>query len=308
MTAGAAADDGLAIVAQVRSGARRALDVTEETLATIAAGDDAINSFTSVFADRARREAARVDAVIAAGEDPGPLAGIPFAVKNLFDVAGEVTVSGSSISRADPPATNDAAAVAGMVGAGAVLVGALNMDEYAYGFTTENSHYGPCRNPHDLARVAGGSSGGSGAAVAAGFVPLSLGSDTNGSVRVPAALCGIFGLKPTYGRLSRRGMYPFCGSLDHVGVLARSVRDLAISFDVLHGHDPGDPVTSTRARQPISGALGDGISGLRIAVLGDYFARGATAEALAVVELSPKHSAPTRVSLSPRRPGHVARP
>jgi AtzE family amidohydrolase len=283
MTAGAA-DDGTAIAAQVRSGQRRAIDVTEDALAAIEAGDGAINSFTSVFAGRARRDAARVDAMIAAGGDPGPLAGVPFAVKNLFDVAGEITVSGSSISRDDSPATADAVAVTGMVRAGAVLVGALNMDEYAYGFTTENSHDGPCHNPHDRARVAGGSSGGSAAAVAAGFVPLSLGSDTNGSVRVPAALCGIFGLKPTYGRISRRGMYPFCGSLDHVGLLARSVRDLAVSFDVLHGHDPGDPVTSTRPRQPVSGALEGDVSGLRIAVLDDYFAHGAAAEALAVVE------------------------
>jgi AtzE family amidohydrolase len=172
--------------------------------------------------------------------------------------------------------------------AGAVLVGALNMDEYAYGFTTENSHYGPCHNPHDLSRVAGGSSGGSGAAVAAGFVPLGLGSDTNGSVRVPASLCGIFGLKPTYGRLSRRGMYPFCASLDHVGVLARSVRDLATSFDVLHGHDPGDPVTSPRPPAPVSGEIspgGKGVDGLRIALLGDYFQRGAADEALAAVNV-----------------------
>lgn len=279
-------DDGLAIAADVRAGKTTAVATAEAALAAIEAGDGAINSFTAVFADRAREEAKRIDALVAAGEDPGPLAGVPYAVKNLFDVAGEVTVAGSAISREDPPAAADAAAVAAMRQAGAVLIGALNMDEYAYGFTTENSHFGPCHNPHDLSRVAGGSSGGSGAAVAAGFVPITLGSDTNGSVRVPASLCGIFGLKPTYGRLSRRGMYPFCGSLDHVGVLARSVRDLAVSFDVLHGHDAGDPVTSTRPPSPVAGDVAEGIDGLRIAVAGDYFARGATAEALAGVTVA----------------------
>ena len=124
------------------------------------------------------------------------------------------------------------------------------MDEYAYGFTTENSHYGPTRNPVDLARVAGGSSGGSGAAVAAGFVPLTLGSDTNGSLRVPAALCGILSLKPTYGRVSCRGVLPFCDTLDVVGPLATSVRDLAVSFDVLHGYDAEDPLSVDRPRDP----------------------------------------------------------
>ena len=231
-------DDAYAIARQVRTGAVTASAVAEQALARIEAGDAAINSFTSVLPERARADARRVDALVAAGRDPGPLAGVPYAVKNLFDVAGEVTVAGSRISAGDQPASEDASAIASLRDTGAVLVGALNMDEYAYGFTTENTHYAPCHNPHDLTRVAGGSSGGSGAAVAAGFVALALGSDTNGSVRVPAALCGVFGLKPTYGRLSRRGMYPFCGSLDHVGVLARSVRDLALLFDVLQGYDP----------------------------------------------------------------------
>ena len=140
-----------------------------------------------------------MDRVVAAGGDAGPLAGVPFAVKNLFDVAGLVTLAGSIINRDHAPAARDAAAVRALGRAGAVLVGALNMDEYAYGFTTQNSHYGPTRNPHDPARLAGGSSGGSAAAVAAGLVPLGLGSDTNGSIRVPASFCGVLGLKPTYG-------------------------------------------------------------------------------------------------------------
>jgi len=157
-----------------------------------------------------------------AGAALPPLAGVPYAVKNLFDVQGLTTLAGSRINRDRPPAKQDAVLVARMRAAGAVLLGALNMDEYAYGFTTENTHYGPTRNPHDPSRTAGGSSGGSAAAVAAGLVPIALGSDTNGSIRVPSSLCGIFGLKPTYGRLSRSGTYPFVASLDHLGPFARS--------------------------------------------------------------------------------------
>lgn len=275
--------DGTAIAEQVRAGDISAAAVAERALADIEGGDGPINSFTAVWPERARADAARVDQTIAAGRDPGPLAGVPVAVKNLFDVAGYVTVAGSRISATDPPAAADAEAVARLVAAGAVVVGALNMDEYAYGFTTENSHYGPCHNPHDGSRVAGGSSGGSAAAVAAGLVPITLGSDTNGSVRVPAALCGVFGLKPTYGRISRRGVYPFCASLDHVGVLARSVRDLAAAFDVLHGHDPADPATSARPPEPVTAMVGRGIGGLRLAVAGGYFESGATDDSLEVV-------------------------
>jgi AtzE family amidohydrolase len=276
-------EDAVGIARDVRAGNRSAVDVAQRALAAIEAGDDAINSFTAVVAERALADARRIDALVEAGEDPGPLAGAPFAVKNLFDVAGEVTVAGSKISAEDPPAGADAEAVTRLRDAGALLIGMLNMDEYAYGFTTENAHFGACRNPFDLARVAGGSSGGSGAAVAAGFVPLTLGSDTNGSVRVPAALCGVFGLKPTYGRVSCQGMLPFCDTLDAVGALARSVRDLAVSFDVLHGHDPRDPISVERPREP-AGDLDAGIDGLRIAVADGYFARGGSPAALGVVD------------------------
>jgi AtzE family amidohydrolase len=272
--------------------------VAERALAAIAAGDEAVNSFTSVVAERALADARAVDARLAAGEDPGPLAGAPFAVKNLFDVAGEVTVAGSRISSADPPAVADAEAVARLCRAGAVLVGMCNMDEYAYGFTTENSHYGACRNPFDLDRVAGGSSGGSGAAVAAGFVPLTLGSDTNGSVRVPAALCGVFGLRPTYGRISCRGILPFCETLDTVGPLARSARDLAASFHVLHGYDPGDPASVEVASEPPPD-LDGGIDGLRFAVADGYFARGGVPAALdAVGEVADALGVTRRVTLA----------
>lgn len=275
----------MAIASDVRSGRVSARSVTEGALRAIDVGDGAINCFTSVRGDRAQEQARRIDELVAAGDDPGPLAGVPFAAKNLFDVAGEVTLAGSVINADLPPAAQDAFAIARLSQAGAVLIGLLNMDEYAYGFTTENSHYGPCHNPHDLNRVAGGSSGGSGAAVAAGFVPLTLGSDTNGSVRVPAALCGVLSLKPTYGRVSRRGMFPFCASLDHVGVLGITVADLAVSFDILHGHDPADPVSADRPREDVLGGLDRGMEGLRLAIADGHFARGGTPEALSAVSV-----------------------
>jgi AtzE family amidohydrolase len=228
----------------------------------------ALNAFTRLLADEALADAARVDDAIAAGRDPGPLAGVPFAVKNLFDVEGVVTLAGSKINRDQPPAHRDAAAVQRLRAAGAVLVGTLGMDEYAYGFTNENTHYGPVRNPHDRARTAGGSSGGSAAAVAGGCVPLALGTDTNGSIRVPASLCGLFGLKPTFGRIATAGVAPFAPSLDHVGFLARSVRDLALAFDLTSG------------QEEVSSKLSRGIGGLRIGQAGGYFEEEASAQAL----------------------------
>ena len=215
---------------------------------------------------------------------------MPFAVKNLFDVAGLTTLAGAKIERDKPPAATDALLVQRLSNAGAVLLGALNMDEYAYGFTTENSHFGPTRNPHDLTRVAGGSSGGSAAAVAAGQVPLSLGSDTNGSIRVPASLCGVFGLKPTYGRLPRTGSYPFVASLDHLGPFARSTRDLALAYDLMQGHDDRDPACAARPAEPTAQLLAPGADGLqglqslRVGVLGGWFREMAQPEARAAVD------------------------
>lgn len=278
------AADGLGLAAAVRVGRVSARSVTDAALERIGARGPATNAFTTVLADSARADADRVDATIAAGRDAGPLAGLPFAVKDLFDVAGVTTLAGSRINRERPPAARDAAAVGALRAAGAILVGALTMDEYAYGFTTENAHYGPVRNPHDPTRVAGGSSGGSGAAVGAGMVPLALGSDTNGSVRVPAAFCGVYGLKPTYGRISRRGTVLFAGSFDHVGALGRSVRDVAAALDVMQGPDPHDPVCAPRPAEPSLPRLHEGIEGLRIAVLGGHFAQGGEPEALAAVE------------------------
>jgi len=247
--------------------------VIEAALARIAARDGVFNAFTTVTAERARKKAATIDETIAAGGDPGPLAGAPFAVKNLFDISGASTLAGAKINADLPPAPRDATLIERMELAGAVLLGGLNMGEYAYDFTGENSHYGPSRNPRDPSRMTGGSSGGSGAAAAGGLVPITLGSDTNGSIRVPSSLCGLFGLKPTYGRLSRARSFPFVDSLDHLGPLARSTEDLALSFDAMQGPDEDDPVCTERPAMPTLPLLDQGIGGLRIAVAGDYFER-----------------------------------
>src|SRR2546429_9337178 len=193
--------DGLSAAEIAQAVARRkmsALDVTEAALARIKKHDPVLNAFTDVTADRARAKARAVDAAIASGKSAGPLAGVPFAVKNLFDVKGLSTRAGSKINRDLPPSSRDATLVERLEAAGAILIGALNMGEYAYDFTGENVHDGNARNPHDPQRMTGGSSSGSGGAVAGRLVALALGSDTNGSIRVPASFCGVFGLKPTY--------------------------------------------------------------------------------------------------------------
>jgi AtzE family amidohydrolase len=292
-------EDASAVAAAVRARRISARDAVAASLSAVARLDADLNCFTVVLAEPALRQAAQIDERLARNEDPGPLAGVPFAVKNLFDVAGLTTIAGSRIHAEDPPAARDATAVERLKQAGAVLVGALNMDEYAYGFTTENTHYGPTRNPHDLRHVAGGSSGGSAAAAAAGLVPLTLGSDTNGSIRVPAAFCGVFGLKPTYGRISRAGTVPFVGSLDHVGPLSRSVRDLAAAFDVLQGPDPRDPVCTTRTPDFCLPQLERGADGLRIAVAGEYFARLAIPKVFAAVEKAARALGTSRVVTIP---------
>lgn len=276
--------DAVAIAEAVRGGGLRARDVAEASLGAIRDQNKALNCFTRVFEDEALAAADVVDAHIQAGKHVGPLAGVPFVAKNLFDIAGVTTLAGSKILAGNAPATRDATVVERLRRAGAVLVGATNMDEFAYGFVTENAHYGVTRNPHDRERVAGGSSGGSAAAVAAGMVPLALGSDTNGSIRVPAAFCGVYGLKPTYGRVSRAGAFLFAASLDSVGPFARSTRDLAAVFDVLQGHDERDPVSSRGTPEPVTPWLEDGIAGLRIGVLGGYFAGGGVPEVFAAVE------------------------
>ena len=259
------------IVAAVTSGRSTAVSIVEGVLARIRERDPVLNSFTAVTEQRALLRAEAVDATRARGEALGPLAGVPFAVKNLFDVAGLPTLAGSKINRDGPPATRDAALIERLEAAGAILVGALNMGEYAYDFTGENIHDGASRNPHDHQRMSGGSSGGSGAAVGGGLVPLALGSDTNGSIRVPSSLCGIFGLKPTFGRLTRARTFPFVASLDHLGPFARTARDLALAYDAMQGFDAEDPACASRPVEPVTPALEQGADGLRVAVAAGYF-------------------------------------
>jgi AtzE family amidohydrolase len=283
--------DAAAMAQAVRSGAVSAVALAQASLDRIAATDGRVNAFTEVVRERALRRAGQVDASLASSHGVRtrelPLLGVPFAVKNLFDIAGLPTLAGSKIEREREPARGDATLVRRLESAGAVLVGALNMDEYAYGFTTENSHVGATHNPHDLDRIAGGSSGGSGAAVAAGQVALALGSDTNGSIRVPASLNGVFGLKPTFGRLPRTGSYPFVSSLDHLGPFARSVRDLALAYDAMQGPErlaPRDPGCAQRTVEPVANLLSRGVQGLRVGVLGGWFRQRAQPEALAAVD------------------------
>ena len=260
-----------------------AQDAIEAALARIMRHDQVLNCFTDVTADRARAKARAIDAAIAAGNGAGPLAGVPFAVKNLFDVRGLATRAGSKINRDLTPAKRDAALIERMEAAGAVLVGALNMGEYAYDFTGENVHDGASRNPHDPTRMTGGSSGGSGGAVGGGLVPIALGSDTNGSIRVPSSFCGIFGLKPTYGRLSRARSFPFVFSLDHLGPFARSAGDLALAYDAMQGSDSDDAACTARPIEPVTPSLSQGIGNLRVAIAGGYFQTNVFPEAVEAV-------------------------
>lgn len=283
------------IASAVAGGKMSALDATEAALARIKQHDTVLNSFTDVTADRARTKARAIDADIAAGKTVGPLAGVPFAVKNLFDVAGLPTRAGSKINRDLAPAKRDAMLIERMEAAGAVLVGALNMGEYAYDFTGENVHDGPSRNPHDTTRMTGGSSGGSGSAVGGALVPIALGSDTNGSIRVPSSFCGIFGLKPTYGRLSRARSFPFVASLDHLGPFARSVTDLALAYDVMQGPDAEDSACTTRGLEPTLPLIANPVSDLRIAIAGGYFQKNVFPEAVEAVSRVAKALGATQV-------------
>ncbi|MBO1359555.1 AtzE family amidohydrolase [Acetobacter sacchari] len=240
----------------VRFGVKTARETIEAAIETVGIRDPAYCSVTRLLAERARRMADAIDIRIARGEQVGPLAGVPFGVKDLFDVAGEVTTAGSVVLASDPPKEDDAIVVQRLIAAGAIPLALLNMDEFAYGFATENAHYGVTRNPRDTDRLAGGSSGGSAAAVAGGLVPITIGSDTNGSIRVPASLCGVWGLRPTQGRLPLGGVYPFAASLDVVGPFAGDVDDLKLAFEAMDGHAL-DEVPDTR--------------GLRVARLGGWF-------------------------------------
>ena len=248
-----------------------ARNVVVAAMARIEVNNGRLGAFTDTITSRAMAKADAVDAAAQAGKKL-PLAGVPFGVKNLFDVKGLVTRAGSKINRENAAAATDATLIQKLEAAGAICVGALNMGEYAYDFTGENAHDGPSRNPHDLTHMSGGSSGGSASAVAGGLVPLALCSDTNGSIRVPASLSGLFGLKPTYGRLSRHGTFPFVSSLDHVGPLARSVEDLALCYDAMQGFDEADPAMHKRPLEAVAGRLERGAAGLRVAIADGYFA------------------------------------
>jgi aspartyl-tRNA(Asn)/glutamyl-tRNA(Gln) amidotransferase subunit A len=256
----------LDIAADVRAGRRSAASVVDEHLARIESGDAELHAFNLVLTEEARAAAAVIDDQVAAGEDPGPLAGVPVALKDNLCTRGIPTTCSSRILEGwRPPYT--ATVVDRIVAAGGIMIGKTNLDEFAMGSSTENSAFGPTRNPHDPTRVPGGSSGGSAASVAAGFAPLALGSDTGGSIRQPAALSGVVGMKPTYGAVSRYGLVAFASSLDQIGPFGASVADAALLFDVIAGHDPLDSTSIPDPIGPVTPSLEEGVDGLRIGLI-----------------------------------------
>ncbi|HEX7095964.1 MAG TPA: Asp-tRNA(Asn)/Glu-tRNA(Gln) amidotransferase subunit GatA [Acidimicrobiales bacterium] len=279
MTAPTAAE----IADAVRRGERSARSVIEECLDAIDAREADVHAFNLVLPDDALAAANAIDAAVARGEDPGPLAGVPVALKDNICTRGIPTTCSSRILEGWRP-PYDATVVERLRDAGAVFIGKTNLDEFAMGSSTENSAFGPTRNPHDLTRVPGGSSGGSAAAVAAGFAPLALGSDTGGSIRQPAALCGVVGVKPTYGVVSRYGLVAFASSLDQIGPFSRTVRDAALALEVIGGHDPRDSTSIPAPAPSLLDVLDQGVEGLRIGIVSELMAEGIAPDVIARVE------------------------
>ncbi|CAN5721235.1 Asp-tRNA(Asn)/Glu-tRNA(Gln) amidotransferase subunit GatA [soil metagenome] len=261
------------IAGAVRRGERSAVEVVEEHLAAIAEREPEVHAFNALTDAQARMAAELIDRRVAAGEDPGPLAGVPVALKDNLCTTGVPTTCSSRILDGWLP-PYDATVVTRLGLAGAITIGKTNLDEFAMGSSTENSAFGPTRNPHDVTRVPGGSSGGSAAAVAAGFAPLALGSDTGGSIRQPAALCGVVGVKPTYGLVSRYGLIAFASSLDQIGPLAPTVADAALVLEVIAGHDPLDSTSLPELSPPLVAHVDDGVDGLRIGVVAELMGEG----------------------------------
>lgn len=258
------------IAHHIRNKRYSAQEVVSHYLEMIERYDVSMNSVTRFLKDRALYAATKVDALIAEGKDPGPLVGVPFGVKDLFDVKGEVTTAGSKLLSQNNPANQDAKVIQRLCAAGAIPVATLNMDEFAYGFVTDNEHHGMTHNPHDFSRFAGGSSGGSAASVGGGILSFSLGSDTNGSIRVPASFCGVWGIRPTYGVLPMQGVYPFAESFDTIGPFCQTIEDLKTVFNVM-----AEVTTNT---------FFPSISSLRIGQLEGWFERDVDQDILDVIQ------------------------
>ena len=270
------------LAAAVRDGTTTARATTEAALAAVAANDRELHAFLHVDRDGALAAADRVDALTSQGRDPGPLAGVPVALKDNLCTQGVPTTAASRILEGWVPPYS-ATVVDRLVAAGAIPIGKTNLDEFAMGSSTENSAFGPTRNPHDHGRVPGGSSGGSAAAVAAGMVAIGLGSDTGGSIRQPAALCGVVGVKPTYGMVSRYGLIAFASSLDQIGPLATTVADAAACLEAIAGHDPKDATSLDEPAPRVVAALDDGVDGARVGLVAELL-DGAAPDVVVAVE------------------------